>query len=325
MLAICEGRRKSFSDSGDIDLVMRRSLDDGRTWEKMRLIWDDAENTVGNPCPVVDRQTGTVWLPFCWNNRRVLVMKSTDEGVTWSKPVEITKDVSQSRWTWYATGPGHEIQLRSGRLLIPCDHKLDNATKQQPELYYSHVFYSDDHGATWKLGGSVGPHTNECEAVETEDGLVYLNMRSYHGKNRRAYAWSRDGGLTWSEVKLDEALVEPRCQASIARLSDRSGGGKSRILFSNPASTERVNLTVRLSYDECRTWPVSRVLHPGKCAYSDLAVARDMTICCLYERGEKGPYERITLARFNLEWLTGGADRLAGSGSEPIEGGAGAR
>jgi sialidase-1 len=310
VLAFCEARKNSPSDSGDIDLILRRSVDNGATWDKFRVIVDDGENTAGNPCPVVDRDTGTIWLPFCRNNKQVFVTSSKDDGETWSKPVEITRDVSQPEWTWYATGPGHGIQLDSGRLLIPCDHKLNNATKQQPEFYISHVFYSDDHGKSWKLGGILDSHTNECQAVQLEDGSVYLNIRSYHGKNCRAIAYSKDGGETWSDVTLDKTLVESKCQASLLRLTEAKNGGKNRILFANPAATERKNMTVRLSYDECKTWPVSKVLNPGKSVYSELALAPDGTILCLYENGEKDQYEKITLARFTLEWLTDGKDRL---------------
>lgn len=304
VLAFCEGRKHSSSDAGDIDLMLKRSRDGGHTWEPLQMVWDDGENTVGNPCPVVDRETGTVWLAFCWNNDRVFVTKSSDEGRSWSTPREITEAVKPPDWTWYATGPGHGLQLRNGRLLIPCDHRLAAKGK----VMFSHVFYSDDHGATWKLGGSLSENTDECMAVETEDGSVYLNMRSYHGQNRRAYAWSLDGGETWSEVRLDETLIEPVCQASLLRLTDREHHGRSRVLFANPASTQRERLTVRLSYDECRTWNAGRVLYEGPSAYSDLAVLPDGTVGCLYECGEQHPYERITWARFDLEWLTQGQE-----------------
>jgi sialidase-1 len=314
ILAVCEARKKSFSDSGDIDLVIKRSFDSGQTWTDMQLILDDGDNTVGNPCPIVDRQTGTIWLPFCRNNQRVFVTKSTDDGATWSAPVEITASASQPDWTWYATGPGHGIQLSSGRLLVPCDHKIKDATKENPQWYFSHVIYSDDHGNTWKLGGTTEGKTNECQALETQDGSVYLNIRSYGDKNCRAYARSSDGGLTWSKVELDEALIAPKCQASITRLTGAKSHGKNRVLFSSPAGTERANLTVRLSYDECRTWAFSRTLNPGKSAYSELAVAADGTICCFYECGVKDTYEKITFARFGLEWLTQGKDRLEAEG-----------
>lgn len=310
VLAFCEGRKTSRSDHGDVDLLVKRSLDGGRTWAKHQVIHEEggtAKVTIGNPCPVVDQSDGTVFLTFCRDNRRVFVTKSTDDGVAWSKPREITKAVKPSGWTWYATGPGHGIQLRSGRLLIPCDHR----TKATGRTMFSHVFYSDDHGTTWKLGGLLAAKTDECMAVETANGSVYLNMRSYHDKNRRAFSRSRDGGLTWSNVKLDDSLVEPVCQASVVRFSDTNRHDKNRVLFANPASVKRERMTVRISYDECRTWSAGRLIHAGPSAYSDLCVLPDMTVCCLYEAGKDTAYETITVARFNLEWLTDGKDRLA--------------
>ena len=317
ILAFCEARRNSPSDSGDIDIALRRSFDNGNTWQSMEIIAADGKDTIGNPCPVVDKDTGTIWLPFCRNNDRVYVMKSTDNGATWSIPVEITKDVNLfsslkrycdenmelPSWGWYATGPGHGIQLENGRLVIPCDHK-------EGEKQHSHIFYSDDHGCSWKLGGVLSEDTDECELVQTCDGFLYINMRSYKGHNRRAYAWSKDSGITWSEVCEDENLIEPVCQASIVRFTDEDSYDKNRVLFSNPANTNREKMTVRVSYDECRTWTISKVLNPGPSGYSDLAIASDMTICCLYERGESNYRETITLAQFNIEWLTDGADYL---------------
>jgi Neuraminidase (sialidase) len=132
------------------------------------------------------------------------------------------------------------------------------------------------------------------------DGSVYLNMRSHHGAGRRAAAWSKDGGLTWSDVKLDDALVEPVCQASVLRLTGLADRDKARMLFANPAGAKREKLTVRLSDDGGKTWPVARVIHEGSAAYCDLAALGDGTILCLYERQE---YSRITLARFDLAWL----------------------
>lgn len=304
VLAFCEARKNGPSDHGDIDLVMRRSPDQGQSWSEMEVLLDDGENTMGNPCPVVDQSTGSVYLLFCRNNDTVHVMHSEDNGVTWSETTDITADVKPKEWdTWYATGPGHGIQLSTGRLLIPCDHR-ENKTK------HSHVIYSDDHGMSWKLGGTLAPDTDECVAVEVEDGSVYLNMRSYRGRNRRAVAWSSDGGVTWSEVEDDDTLVEPVCQASLIRLSDNKSHRKNRVLFSNPNSTKRENLSIRISYDECRTWTEGKVVHAGPSAYSDLAVTADGTILCLYERGHDKYHETITLARFDLEWLTDGADKL---------------
>jgi sialidase-1 len=267
----------------------------------------------------VDYATGTIWLLLTHNlgtdheaaiiarkskdTRTVWLAKSTDDGQTWSPPVEITRDVKLPNWTWYATGPGAGIQLRSGRLVIPCDH-IEAETK----LYFSHVLYSDDHGTSWKLGGSAGPFTNECEAVELADGALLLNMRNYDRQQRtRAVSRSTDGGLTWSAVAHDAALVEPICQASIRRYSLARDAGRNRILFANPGEpAARKELTLRLSEDEGDSWPRGKVLWPGPAAYSSLAVLPDGTILCLFERGLKGAYEQITLARVSLDWLTDG-------------------
>jgi sialidase-1 len=339
VLAFCEGRRKSSSDTGDIDIVLRRSFDNGATWQPMQIVADDSSNTLGNPCPVVDRATGTIWLPLTRNlgsdtedriragtskeSRTVWMSKSTDDGATWSKPEEITKTTKRPDWTWYATGPGVGVQLRSGRLLIPCDNNVAGSKMRQ-----SHVIYSDNHGATWKLGGVATPNVNECQVVERSDGSLLLNMRCYEGKNRRAITASTDGGLTWSQPTLDPTLIEPVCQASLLRYVEQGGSlsganrpqrdgrqvdnlsYKSRLLFSNPAAAKRENMTVRLSYDEGKTWPTSKTLHAGPSAYSCLTVLSDMTIGCLYERGEKRYAEKVTFARFSLEWLTDGADHV---------------
>ncbi len=318
LLAFCEGRKNARSDTGDIDLVLKRSFDGGRVWQPMQLLWDDGDNVCGNPCPVVDRETGDIHLLLTHNlgrdsepeiidgtsegSRTVWVMTSRDNGASWTKPREITRTAKRPGWTWYATGPGIGIQLESGRLLVPCDHIVAGA-----KVYGSHTIHSDDHGVTWELGGSVEPHSNECQAVELTGGRVLLNMRNYSGNNRRAVSVSTDGGGTWSPREYDEALVEPVCQASILRYS-WPADGRSRILFSNPADTKRVNMTVRLSYDECDTWAVSKTLHPGNAAYSCLGIVPGGDICCLYERGEEHAYERITFAVFNLAWLTDGND-----------------
>lgn len=140
-------------------------------------------------------------------------------------------------------------------------------------------------------------------AVERADGSLLLNMRHKSAKCRAA-ALSTDGGITWTEPKLIEELVDPVCQASVVRFSLGNGDRKRRILFSNAASHSRDHMTVKLSYDEGNSWPIAKLIHAGPSAYSDLSVTKDMTILCLFERGSKRPYEKLTLARFNLEWLT---------------------
>jgi len=318
VLAFCEGRKHSRSDTGDIDLLVRRSEDGGRSFSAQQVVWDDGPNTCGNPCPVVDQKTGVIWLLMTHNlgvdsepqivarksqgTRTVWLTHSTDDGRSWAKPVEITQQVKKPEWSWYATGPGAGIQLRTGRLLIPCDHIADSGE------WASHVIYSDDGGKTWRLGGSAGPKTNECEVVELADGRLMLNMRNYNRQHTcRAVAFSADGGLTWTPVSYDPALPEPVCQASIRRYSladPNRPGSKNRILFSNPADPQqRQKMTLRLSEDEGKTWPMAKVLWPGPAAYSCLAVLPDGTVLCLYERGEKHPYERISLARIPANQL----------------------
>jgi sialidase-1 len=302
LLAFCEGRKNSAGDAGNIDLLLRRSFDGGRTWQPVQTVADMGEDTIGNPAPVVERKTGAIFLLMTRNpgtvterqtgerDRTVWISKSTDDGATWSAPADITAQVKPAGWTWYATGPGNGIQLKTGRLVIPCDHNTG------PELRYSHVIYSDDRGATWHVGGIAEEKTNESAVVELPGGELVLNMRSYHGRNRRAVQRSRDGGITWSPLMLDDALVEPVCQAGMI------ASGRV-VLFSNPAATARIRMTVRRSGDGARTWPVSRVVWEGPSAYSSLAALRGGGFGLLYELGDKGPYERIAFAAFDNKWL----------------------
>lgn len=333
LLAFCEARMGSVSDAAPTDVVLRRSLDNGETWTPAMVVAHRQNYTVGNPAPVQDRKTGVIWLLLTLNpadvseeeisnsspkgTRTVWITHSSDDGATWSPAEDITPSTKKPDWTWYATGPGNGIQLEDGRLVIPCDYKVA-ITK----AFYAHVIYSDDDGKTWKLGGSAGPQTNESAVVQLDDGSLLLNMRSYAGQHLRAISYSHDGGLAWSPVQLDPALIEPVCQASFIRYTLAKKAGKNRLLFANPADTVRDRMTVRLSYDEGKTWPVARLLDEDFSEYSSLAVLRDGTIGLLYTRGPGKPTPQngwyppvnpeITFAHFNLEWLTQGADHLGG-------------
>ena len=322
LLAFAEGRKQGRDDSGDIDLLLRRSTDGGHTWLPAIRVWDDGTNTCGNPCAVLDRDTGAVFLLLTWNRgddrepdiiagrsrdtRRVLVTQSTDDGVTWEVPREITSAVKPANWTWYATGPGAGLQIEHGphrgRLVIPCDHIEAGTTR-----YFGHVVYSDDHGANWRPGGTTPrDQVNECEVVELTGGRLMLNLRNYDPAQRtRQTATSDDGGLTWRDQRHAAELIEPICQASIRRLAWPAEGRKSVILFSNPASTNRrERLTVRASFDEGQTWPVARLLDARPSAYSCLAVLPDGAIGVLYEAGDRHPYETIMFARSPESWLS---------------------
>lgn len=305
LLAFAEGRRNGRGDSGDIDLVMRRSEDGGATWSKLRVLWADGDNVCGNPCPVVDHKTGAIVMLATHNlgrdhesqiiagksqgSRTVWLLRSDDHGRTWTQPTEITGSTKLPNWTWYATGPGAGIQLErgehKGRLVVPCDH-----IEAQTRHYYSHVVYSDDGGATWQLGGSSPQHqVNECEVVERGDGSLLLNMRNYdRAQQRRQVCVSADGGATFAGQRHDEALVEPICQASLRRVSWPEGDAPGLIAFSNPAHAgRRENLTLRVSRNDGETWPWSKVLHPGGSAYSCLVAlppaAGAPRVGCLFE------------------------------------------
>jgi sialidase-1 len=313
LLAFAEGRRGGAGDAGDIDLVLRRSHDGGRSWAPLQIIGDNGPNTFGNPCAVVDARTNTVWLLTTQNrgtdrekdiiagtsdgSRTVWVMRSQDDGVSWSTPVEITSSVKARDWTWYATGPGVGIQTRDGRLVVPANH-----AEAQTGIHRSHLFFSDDAGKSWTLGATSDAGTNESQVVELADGRLLLNMRNHPPKpdNFRMIARSDDGGRTLSAAVPDRALIEPPAQASLIRFSTAKARDQNRLLFANPASAARERMTVRVSDDEGLTWPVSRVVHDGPAAYSSLVVLPDGTIGVLFERGDRSPYERITLARFTL-------------------------
>ena len=324
LLAFAEARRAGAGDAGDIDLVLRRSTDGGASWLALTVIGDNGPNTFGNPCPVVDRETGAIWLLSTHNRgtdrekdiiagigagtRTVWVMKSLDEGVTWSTPVEITASVKRPDWTWYATGPGVGIQTSSGRFVIPANH-AEAATG----AHRSHLVLSDDRGVTWRLGASADEGTNESQVVELADGRLLLNMRNHPPKpeNFRLIAISPDGGGTLSAATPNRALIEPPAQASLLRLTRQPPADRNRLVFANPAAARRERMTVRVSHDEGGTWPIARVVHDGPSAYSSLVVFADSSIGLLYERGAASPYERMTFTRFSLEWLADGKDRVA--------------
>lgn len=312
LLAFAEARKNHSGDSGDIDLVLKRSMDQGKNWSKMAVIWNDGENTCGNPCPVVDESTGRIWLPLTWNHgkdsakqmrnrtgrdtRRVYMSYSDDDGLTWQEPYEITETTKDPEWTWYATGPGNGIQLKrgphKGRLVIPCDHNVELDGKV---VRRAHAIYSDDHGKTWQFSQPIGVKTNECAVVELTDGRLLMNMRSYHGEHCRAIAFSKDGGKTWSAESLDPSLIEPVCQASLIRVETPQSG---LLLFSNPASKKREKMTVRLSQDDGKTWSASRLVAPGKAAYSSLAALSNGSVGLLYERDG---YQTIHFVAFDLD------------------------
>jgi len=308
LLAFCEAR---YGGDGDhTDMVLKRSFDNGQTWTDLQVIiagdYYGSDHAMMEPCPMLDEDTDTIWLLFNYVNHdnsaenKLLVLNSVNDGARWRTLTDLTPSVGM-----FYPGPGIGVQLAGGRLLVPGFCGDSGKSK---------AIYSDDHGLTWQAGNFVEPseNNNECQAVELVDGDVMINMRSWFGTYHRAVATSTDGGINWSDYYYDPMLIEPShgygCQASILRYTRKSDGyTKNRILFSNPASSSRANMTVRLSYDEAQTWPISKVIYSGPVAYSCLAILSDGTIGLLYE---KAPLEtNIVFARFGLDWLTDGADQ----------------
>lgn len=334
VLAYCEARKNSGADWGEIEIHLRRSTDGGRTWGPPRQIAHQgarlprnpvalakksggpADQTVNNPLAIADHKTGAVHFLYCVEYMRCFYLRSDDDGVTWSPPREITATFDRFRpeydWKVIATGPGHGIQLRTGRLVVPVWLSTSKTSPHGPNI--SATIHSDDAGRTWNRGDLNAPtelSSNEAAMVELSDGRVLVNARNQGPAKRRLVVVSPDGATHWSSPRFDDVLTEPVCMAGLVRGPVSGPAGKPSILFSNPASgtRERRNLTIRLSEDDAQTWRFSRVLEPGPSAYSDLAVLPDGTILCFYERGREtpkpSPYGALTLARFNLEWVTG--------------------
>lgn len=340
ILAYAEGRRSSSSDWGTIDIMLRRSTDGGATFSPALVVAHVAgeiqrspvaierkqgkptDVTYNNPVAISDRN-GMVHFLFCVEYMRVFYMRSVDDGQTFSAPVEITSSLDSFRpaypWRAVATGPGHGIQLKNGRLLVPIWIALGTQGNGHGPASDA-TLYSDDHGKTWHHGeiaipdSPEFPSTNETAAVQLADGRVMLNARLASPRNRRVVVTSKDGASHWSAPSYQEDLPDPICASGFFRVP-RTKGGPDLLLFTNPdnltradgksqASKDRRNVSIRISTDQGATWPLKRVIEPGPSAYSDLAVMPNRDILCFYEAA--GKY--LTLARFNLDWVKGKKD-----------------
>jgi sialidase-1 len=345
LIVTCEARMESPNTAaGDwtkMDVLMRRSEDGGVTWSPpvklanppadfplnpMSTVRDwvkPGDITVHNAMGIADHVTQEVHFLYGVEYNRYFYVRSSDDGRTFEEPVDITATFEAFRpdydWKIIAAGPGHGIQLRTGRLLAPIWMSTGTGSGAHRPSAVS-VIYSDDHGKTWQRGALVAAHPdlvnpNETIALELADGRVMLNIRhetTLRNPRRRLRALSfSDNGIDgWSAPRFEEALPESICMASILRLSHPGKDEKSRILFANPhnpKTTERKNVALKLSYDEGETWPVMKVLEPGRSGYTDLATNGQGDIFCFYERGSFGKTHFTTaalcLARFNLEWL----------------------
>ncbi len=322
LIAVFDIRHTSAGDlPADIDVGMMRSTDDGATWSAMQRIADyDAGvpgsmgNGVGDPSVLVDAKTGTIFVAALWSKgargwagsgpgltpeetAQFVIVKSTDDGVTWSKPVNITEQVKQPAWRMCFQGPGNGIQTRDGTLVFPAQYKgADNVP-------HSCFIASTDHGATWKISPAAAekPPTSEAQIAELADGSLLLSMRNEARGGQRVWSrWEWKGGICagkWSEPWL--AVTDPTCMASLIRHPH------GELILSNPNNAaRRVALTVRSSADGGKSWSNGRLLDAGTAMYSCMTVLRDGRIGILYESGDAAD---LVFARFPIEWVLEGA------------------
>ncbi|MFP3990932.1 sialidase family protein [Streptomyces sp. E11-3] len=326
LLAFCEGRVDSRHDFGHIDIVLKRSTDGGRTWGPLHVAAANGPDLAGNPAPVV-LDTGRILLVHVRNlaaatetqirrgqisaadGRRVWITHSDDDGATWSGPREITAQTKKTGWRWYATVPGHALQLSTGRVVVPANHSLPpTGSDVGTEAKYNggHCLLSDDRGENWRIGyvdsaarGIV--NVNETTAAELPDGRLYFNTRTDSpAPGTRADALSTDGGATLVKPFRPQAgLTSPVVEGCVLQLPD---GGP--LLFSGPADPgHRALMTVRASTDSGTTWRVAHTVNGLPAAYSDLVRVDEDTLGLLYETGDFGPYETVTFRRVPLTEL----------------------
>jgi sialidase-1 len=304
LLAFAEGRVNGASDEDDMDIVLRRSPDGGKTWEPMRVLENDGKNPCKNQSPVV-LPSGRIVLMWLWNawipseqdrtTRKVFVTYSDDDGLTWSASKDVTAQAQKPTWGWTGLGPVHGIVKQhapnKGRIVFPARHNTDDTNM------VSHVNFSDDGGETWQVGGdSPRDKTTESTVVELSNGQLMLNSRNQRGsENHRVVSISKDGGATFSDVWLETQLVEPSgVQASLLFHSTNECTGQGNILFSNPSNPEvRADGTLRLSEDNGTRWTEALRYAPKPApyftGYSDIVTLPTGDIGVLYERGDADP------------------------------------
>lgn len=348
ILAFAEGRKGQGGDWDDSAIVMRASYDGGSSWTETKILINVEKSPCSNIVPIIDYYQNKIHLLYVVSYKSVFYTYSEDEGLSWSQPINITDAFegfrSKYNWRVVATGPGHGIQLRNGRIIVPIwlstsamADSTSNTLVHYPSI--TSVLYSDDFGKSWLLGEIIAPNNdtlvfpNEATAVELVNGDVLFNMRNESINYRRLVSVSSDGISNWSQPKFSDNFFEPICHASIIRYSMIPYQDKNRILFVNSDSRmipwtakrgsynkaapkrQRSNLTIRISYDEAITFPVSKTIDPGFAGYPDLAVSPNGIIHCIYESGAKNQNHYlpmgISLASFDLTWATDGKDSLS--------------
>jgi sialidase-1 len=298
---------QDLRESRDINIVIRRSSDQGTTWTNIKRIVDFPDGlSASDPSMIVDRISGDIFLFYNYMDLgkekdiyHLHVVKSLDHGKSWSKPEDITSQIAKAEWhkDFKFITSGRGIQTSTGKLLH-CMVNLDHGL---------HLFGSDDHGLTWHLIDTAITPGNESKVVELDDGSWMVNSRA-NGKEKRWVHLSTDQGLTWKS-RPEPELIDPGCNGSIIRYtSTKDGYSKNRLLFSNAKMKKgRQNMTVRISYDEGFSWSEGKTIYPGSSAYSTLTVLENGEIGLVFE---KDNYTENPFVSFSLEWLTDGEDHL---------------
>ncbi|MFK8377275.1 sialidase family protein [Capnocytophaga canimorsus] len=333
LIAVYDNRYNNCKDlQEDVNVGMSRSTDGGQTWEPMKEIMDLGEwggldnrlNGIGDPAVLVDKTTGTIWVAALWlhghdkdkmawwaskpgmtphETGQLMLVKSEDDGITWSEPINITAQTKDPKWYLFFNGPGSGITLNDGKIMFAAQYKDEN------QVPHSTLIYSDDHGKTWHCGTGAKSHTTEAQVVQLSDGSIMLNMRddrnrqnytlsdAFHG---RSVAVTRDFGKTWTEHSTSrKALTEPNCMASIISLDKN---GKKYLFFSNPADAKkRVNMTIKVSDDDGDTWdklPALKLYENEGFGYSCMSIIDNKYIGILYEGAGDLIFQKIPVEEF---------------------------
>ncbi|WP_149244180.1 sialidase family protein [Dyadobacter sp. 32] len=336
LLAFAEGRVAGSGDFGDIDIVMKRSQDGGKSWSAIQTVAAYDNLQAGNPAPVFDQSDpaypqGRLFLFYNTGNnhenevrkgnglREVWYKTSTDQGKTWSEPVNITlmthrpnqpkvnpKYNFKEDWRSYANTPGHAMQFTTGkfkgRIYIAANHSAGDPKPKSTD-YQAHGFYSDDHGKTFRISEDISfEGSNEATAAEISGGRLLFNSRNQKGDVKaRIVAVSSDGGAKWDTTYFDPNLPDPVCEGSILTIGRSKTG--NILAFSNAADTQkRDNLTLRISFDDGKTWAKSYLIDKSTnneedfTAYSDLVQTGKNSVGVLYERND---YKSISFKIMN--------------------------
>jgi sialidase-1 len=337
LIAFCEGRVNDSDDFGNIDIVMKRSNDNGKSWSKLQVVVDNDHLQAGNCAPVIDLTDpaypkGRLFLFYNTGNnhegevrkgkglREVWYKTSLDGGGTWSEPVNITLQVHKPNqpqinpayhfsedWRSFANTPGHALQFEQGkykgRIYIPANHSAGNPLPHFND-YKANGYYTDDHGKTFHISEDVStPGGNECMAAPVYPNGLVMNIRNQSGSEKaRIIAYSKNGGESWDTTYNDKDLPDPVCQGSILRLDSKKG--KNVLAFCNAADTsKRDNLTLRISLDGGRTWARSITVdkspdgQKNNSAYSDIVQIGKNEIGVLYEKDE---YTKIVFTTVSI-------------------------